>query len=125
MGAVSSAVGPAPDEPTGELTDLARTPGEPTPTGESDLSIPRRRFAEVDAHDATILQDQLVVVVGTGDKVWELADRRLGEKGRLLVLLTDRAPERTYVDDGKFAWFPPIRKPPVGEQARQMVHWLN
>jgi len=72
-----------------------------------------------------MLQNTLVVVIGTGKKVCTLAERRLHEKGRLLVLLTDRAPARTYDDDGGIRWFPPNRKPPVGEQARQMVHKFN
>jgi len=71
-----------------------------------------------------MLQNTLVVVIGTGKKVWTLAERRVQEKGRLLVLLTDRPPERTYAED-TFAWFPPSRRPPLGEQARQMTAKFN
>ncbi len=72
-------------------------------------------------NDDPILQDQLLVVVGTGEKVWELADRRLAEKGRLLVLLTDCLPVGQYSDKGAYTWWPPERRKPVGDQARQMV----
>ena len=120
---------------TGELRAAHNDPSEEmgatrrrTSLMEGDIPGPGRRGG---THSWTnedmdhMLQNTLVVVIGTGEKASTLAERRVQEKGRLLVLLTDRPPARTYDNDGEFAWFPPIRKPPVGEQARQMVHWLN
>lgn len=62
-----------------------------------------------------------MVVIGTGEKVQTLADRRVAERGRLLVLLTDDQPTRFFSDDSKFRWWPPERTPPVGEQAHYMT----
>ena len=63
-----------------------------------------------------------MVVVGKGENVWKLADRRIQERGRLLVLLTDKPPVGKYVGTGNFVWWPSQPKKPAGEQARQMGH---
>jgi len=66
-------------------------------------------------------QSTLVAVVGTGKKVWELADLRVEHRGRLLVLVTNRPPKGRYDNGGDFQWLPPKRVKLVGEQALQMA----
>ena len=114
----------ATEEPPADLrADSQPSPVQARRKSSTSLQFSRLPGREVwsEADMDTMLQCKLVAVVGTGPKVWELADSRLQSRGRLLVLVTKLPPKGQYDDGGKFKWFPPKRVKPVGEQACQMA----